>query len=771
VSDELEGAALFVGSGSGRIYPGADSLTAGSYPMLRPFPVATNTTKTVSFTAICADGTSNAVAIPFYMTTALTKPTASSTYKDITIFIYNATSAMAINRNTTAGCTLLFTKLSFTDYITKVPIAKFTVYNPGSATDIEKDLLLAGSALNKKQDNYVAIIIDKCVVWSGKILRSNQGKEGLFSGALVQSWEIDCEGDITRMQYQQVKTANKGERFLPIGQTITKLVENSSTVVPYTLVNWNGDVDIGLRSSEGLYLNYNISDADMFTQFISLTKNIDFDWRTHLTYLRYAYTSYSSSTWTLTLPTITPYTTSSFVGRWVLFTSTGSGVVAYGKVNWNSTTQMNIYMVNPTAPPATGTILILMDPVLDVVNDLSTPTKVQSFQINTQPSVSICNGYGFDDKTDRSLLATKIVAKAKSKEGITTTSAVAAVTPWNSSKCMFEDTTIITKRTEGVILETHIVESGASAGIYFTLEGWGYASCSYWAFVSYKRGYYQAPSTLTANVIAPLETYMGDKRVTRVCILYVPASGYVLIDIGDIAITTDCTYLNYTNPHGCYYIKSSTDLGYTSGMDIYIGGETITTVDCILDTVYGYKIRYIISGLANHRDKSSTYTIPHGPGAIVWRGGIYDEALSHPENDYSPCYYHGIISKTYMSDINISSSDLETYATLNLIKNSFYYRKGSFWCMLFDWFKTDKRTPYEQSSQSFIQVGDTISCLQNVVDTEDATLYGQFKNIWQVVSYTFDANTYKVTVELGDFERNMFTQLSDKTSSLHQTIT
>jgi hypothetical protein len=91
--------------------------------------------------------------------------------------------------------------------------------------------------------------------------------------------------------------------------------------------------------------------------------------------------------------------------------------------------------------------------------------------------------------------------------------------------------------------------------------------------------------------------------------------------------------------------------------------------------------------------------------------------------------------------------------------------------MLFDWFKTDKRTPNESSSQAFIQVGDTISCLQNVADTDDDILYGQYKNLWQVVSYTFDANTYKVTVELGDFERNMFTQLTDKTASLHQTIT
>ena len=154
----------------------------------------------------------------------------------------------------------------------------------------------------------------------------------------------------------------------------------------------------------------------------------------------------------------------------------------------------------------------------------------------------------------------------------------------------------------------------------------------------------------------------------------------------------------------------------------------------------------------------------------MWRGGVYDETLSHTENDYSPCYYHGIISKTYMSDINISSSDLETYATLNLIKNSFYYRKGYFWCMLFDWFKTDYLSGVREVKPSFIQVGDTLSCLQNVLDSEGDLLYGQYKNLWQVISYTFDANTYKVTVELGDFERNMFTQLTDKTSSLHQTI-
>jgi len=194
VASELEGTAITVASGSGNIYSGADSYNnpAGSYPALRPFPVISNTTRNVIFYAEGSDGLTDTETIPFYTTpTVVAKPLASSAYKNITIFIYNATSAIAINRNT-GSCNLLFTKLSFTDYITKVPIAKFTVYNPGSATDAEKDLLLAGSALNKKQDNYVAIIIDKCVVWSGKILRSNQGKEGLFSGALVQSWDIDC---------------------------------------------------------------------------------------------------------------------------------------------------------------------------------------------------------------------------------------------------------------------------------------------------------------------------------------------------------------------------------------------------------------------------------------------------------------------------------------------------------------------------------------------------------------------------------------------------
>jgi hypothetical protein len=137
----------------------------------------------------------------------------------------------------------------------------------------------------------------------------------------------------------------------------------------------------------------------------------------------------------------------------------------------------------------------------------------------------------------------------------------------------------------------------------------------------------------------------------------------------------------------------------------------------------------------------------------------------------SPVYYHGIILQTYTVDQNITAATLELYASMCLIAYSYYYRKASLWCTIFDFFKTDSRDLYGVTSASLLGPGDRIGVLPKSTDDYTQTLYGQLRNIWQIVSFSVDANTLQVQVELGDFERNVFTILADKTAAINQTIT
>lgn len=730
-------------------------------PSFRPFPVTTSKSRNVVLSVGGSSGDwSSTVNIPFYTTvTALTKPTMGSTFKDTTIFIYNSESATCINRNWSDDNHLFFTKLTYTNYLTKTSIAKFTVVDPGTATATELDLLLAGSALNVKKDNYVAIIQGDAVVWGGHISRSVQDVAGLYTNSVVKAWTIDCEGDITRMNFQNVKTANKGECSKPAGGVISLLTENAATNTPYGYdINWNTN---GIRSNEGLDLDYKITDASMLSQFLAISSNSDFDWRTRPIYARFSYTNSGTTTYTITA---TAFGTNDLKDLWIVIPK-ANGAISFGKAT-ASTNGTITATITPT-PESTGTMLVIRYPTLDFVSDLSTPSKVATFLFNAVPSTTHSNGYGFNDKTDRSNLATKVTVRGKSG-GRTITSTLAAVTPWDSDSGTFEKTATITERTEGEIIETHLVITGDDAGVYFTLNGWGYLADETTYFAFKRSGLWVVPSSLTRLQQAPTEKYSGDIKVTEFKLYASTALGYTVLDVGDLAIITDATVGDYADPYGSYYIKNKDDLGYTDGDEIYIGGETIHTVDCILDATYGYQIRYIADGTANHRDHDSAYTAAHGVGSLIWLDDSYSE--SSPDAD-SPVGIHGVIHNTFVTDQEVTNETLEIYATLKLIATSYYYRKATMWCVANEWYKTDARDGYESVANVPIEVGDLISCLQNDTASESDTIYGQYQNLWQVVSVTFDATTLKFTVELGDFERNNFTQLVDKTAALNRVLT
>jgi hypothetical protein len=137
----------------------------------------------------------------------------------------------------------------------------------------------------------------------------------------------------------------------------------------------------------------------------------------------------------------------------------------------------------------------------------------------------------------------------------------------------------------------------------------------------------------------------------------------------------------------------------------------------------------------------------------------------------SPQGMFGLRVGTYTPDQGVSRQQLEAYAINALMSRSFYYRKGTLWAMCFDWFKDNVRQGYQTKEAGWIREGDMIGVLQKSGDTVDDVEYNQYKNLWQVVSWTLDSETMKVTAELGDFERNTASTLVSKTASTQLTIT
>ena len=146
----------------------------------------------------------------------------------------------------------------------------------------------------------------------------------------------------------------------------------------------------------------------------------------------------------------------------------------------------------------------------------------------------------------------------------------------------------------------------------------------------------------------------------------------------------------------------------------------------------------------------------------------YTEAA--PETD-SPVDIFGVIQKTFTVDQNTSEPELEVYATGYLLNHSLYYKKASFLCFFYDWYKTELRPTVQVTEAGWLMEGDRIAVLQNTADTALDVEYGDYKNQYQILSWSLDADKMVVTCELGDFETNMNTLINDKTSAINTPIT
>ena len=306
-------------------------------PVLTVPAIGANATFTVSLTVTTSAGvpSSTTTKTVFQQAALVTKPLASDYYKNISIFLYSPPvpasvpsgvtipCATVLNRVRSPGNNLFFTDFQCTGSIDKAGTLNFTAVDLGFSTAAERYLLTTAGI-------YVVVVVGYAVVWSGQILRAINNVTQIYSGTTgYAQYAVECESDIGKMKNQYVATSSQGTVTGTTGAIVSQLIQPNLSTDP----NWNGAVDPSIISREGNNIAYTITSADVYDQFITLANSSGFDWRTRMQVYKAAASAIapgwsSASTYTFG-NTVTPYTTNSFTGKWVLFASPSYNVITF----------------------------------------------------------------------------------------------------------------------------------------------------------------------------------------------------------------------------------------------------------------------------------------------------------------------------------------------------------------------------------------------------------------------------------------------------------
>jgi hypothetical protein len=194
--------------------------------------------------------------------------------------------------------------------------------------------------------------------------------------------------------------------------------------------------------------------------------------------------------------------------------------------------------------------------------------------------------------------------------------------------------------------------------------------------------------------------------------------------------------------------------------EVLIGEETVTIEASGLDSTYGY---YIDIDDPEDRVTSSTKKCyPHGVGALVASTNYTESA---PEST-SPFALYGLTSTTTTVDNNITYGDLDAYATSLLLGFGAFYKKATCWAPIITC--GVKRVGKGAASPSTFD----ISTPPRVGDTVEIIEYsGADAQNFEIVGLTIKYDEGKILLELGDYEKNIFTSLQQSTNAVNRTLT
>jgi PKD repeat protein len=202
-----------------------------------------------------------------------------------------------------------------------------------------------------------------------------------------------------------------------------------------------------------------------------------------------------------------------------------------------------------------------------------------------------------------------------------------------------------------------------------------------------------------------------------------------------------------------FYVKDASKVGTN---EVLIGEELATIASTGTDTTYGDYI--VVDDLTGRVSTTSLKCYPHGSGCLVARTN-YTEAS--PQTD-SPIDKYGLYISTRTVDSGVTYGLLDMYASHLLLGLGIFYKKGT--CLG----PTKKLYVYEVNGYCekgvFVPptAGDRVSFTEYTGATPEE---------FQIVSVSINHDTQMVNLEMGDFEKNVFTSLGQSTNAINKTLT
>jgi hypothetical protein len=202
------------------------------------------------------------------------------------------------------------------------------------------------------------------------------------------------------------------------------------------------------------------------------------------------------------------------------------------------------------------------------------------------------------------------------------------------------------------------------------------------------------------------------------------------------------------------------DASMVGNNEVLIGEEKITIDSNGTDTTYGDYIQF--ADVTARVTSATLKCYPHGVGALVSRTN-YTEAS--PQTN-SPIDLYGVYIDNRTVDGNVTFGTLDTYASGLLLGLGNFYKKATTWGSL---------------EQIYVKrVGEFYAGLQQVslatplrtADRISTTEYtGATPEEIQVVETTLICDEGRMLLNLGDFERNVFTTMQSKTAAINRPLT
>ena len=675
-----------------------------------------------------------------------TPPLQTTAYRNISIFVYERSTepspkSTCICRAPTDSCNLFFQNLQVQGAITKAGKSTFDIVNNGTASSTEIDLFESGTGTKYKN---IAIVAGYDVIWSGKITRADKELRSQ-PYTTPQKCVYHCEAytDVKKLSDWNIKTPVSEVGKTP-GQIVTDILA-VNTGEPDFIGTKGGFID-----PSGTQLQMTLSDTDKLTAFSQLTNATDYDWRTRMETMLFQYQTFNGSN--LVYIVSDGLTAHALIGQWILFptdnyldatvlTPNMQGVMAWGLITENTATVITATITGAASiPTLLDTCLIVNIPRMDFSSDLQEPTAIRIFTNNVD-CVQFKNA---DDKVD---LFTKVTVRGKDDiTGKTESSGLAAVTPWISASNMFTDATPITFQTD-----TYLVQQPTTADLsHLFVSGWHLA----WKVgdsiqVVKRNDLYISHWNWTITALS--EQVYGGEQVTYVTITTLPFAP--TIDLTNALVCIERVY-----------VKNKADVGWISGgpsPTIRIGSEIIyaSSTGSGTDSLYGDYLAYTVgTGTYDSRKVTDNNVNAHLPGTLVWKSSSYNETSPGAGSAVKD---HGIINKDVQAAPNTSKADFEVVASNALIQGSQYYQKSTMVASYYQWTVNRVRDGVQLTKPTMIREGQRVS----IIPYTGATAIER-----QIVIWDFDANSMRVSLQLGDYQKDVFNTIDKNTAASQKAL-